>query len=154
MEIINDTELIARIPLSSEMSFEKYRVLVWKNWTIQKRHYITGTIEVILPVVIVIIFSWIKSTFVYDESSLYTYENEFRPIRSCYGIDDYVSKIYYSPNGAWIDGLMSSAFNDSLLELESFDNANALDEYLSAAQPRNVYGIQFDDSLKVWAMNL
>lgn len=131
------------------MSFEKYRVLVWKNWAIQKRHYISGIFEVILPVLIVIVFTWIKSNFSEDESRIYTWNYQFQPLSSCYINDQPLSKICYSPKSAWIEDFLTSTFNETLSELESFDNAQAFDEFLLDEQPRNVLGIVFDDSLKV-----
>lgn len=131
------------------MSFEKYRILVWKNWTIQKRHYISGIFEVILPVLIVIVFTWIKSTFRQDASSIYTSTYPLEPFSSCYTYDERLSKISYSPKSAFLEEFFASAFSDTLLEFESFDNAQALDEFLCTEQPRNVLGIEFDDSLKV-----
>lgn len=137
------------------MSFEKYRILVWKNWTIQKRHYITGIFEVILPVLFVIVFTWIRSTFRQDASSIYGYDVELNNYWRCYLFDEQLSKIAYSPKSAWVEEYMNIAFNDSLLEseleleFESFDSAQTLDDYLKSVQPRNVLGIQFDDSLTV-----
>ncbi len=134
----------------SKMSFEKYRILVWKNWTIQKRQYISGIFEVILPVLIVIAFTWVRSNFRDDDSRLYHYTERLEPYTSCYAYDDLILKIAYSPTSEWVDEYLKGAFNDtSVLEYESFDNAQALDEYLMVEQPRTVLGIEFDDLLKV-----
>lgn len=138
-----------QFPLSSEMSFEKYQVLVWKNYAIQKRHYISGIFEVILPVLIVIVFTWIKSTFSDEESRVVTWNYQFQPLSSCYIYDQTLSKICYSPKSPWIEEFLTAAFNETESELESFDNAQAFDEYLLDERPRNVLGIEFDDSLKV-----
>lgn len=135
------------------MSFEKYRILVWKNWTIQKRHYITGIFEVILPVFFVIVFTCIRSTFRQDASSVYGYDAQLNDYWRCYLFDDPLSKIVYSPKSAWVEEYLNIAFNDFLMELElefeSFDSAQTLDNYLNSVQPRNVLGIEFDDSLIV-----
>lgn len=138
------------------MSFEKYRILVWKNWTIQKRHYISGIFEVILPVLIVIIFTWIKSTIREDDSSFYTSNFYLGPFSSmpCYTYDSQLSKISYSPRSAWVEQFLKSSFHgfdSTLLEFESFDNSEAMDIFLNTEQPRNVVGIEFDDSLQVIA---
>ncbi|KAJ6644467.1 Phospholipid-transporting ATPase ABCA3 [Pseudolycoriella hygida] len=130
------------------MSFEKYRILLWKNWTIQRRHYISAIFEVILPVLIVIVFSVIKSTFVQDATSLYISSNRLNSqLNYCYTYDDSLSKITFSPRSVWIEEFLKSTLSESSVEIESFDNAEAMNEFLVVEQPGNVFGIEFDDSL-------
>lgn len=134
------------------MSLEKYRILVWKNLTIQKRHYISAIFEVIIPVIFVLLFTWLRSNFRYEDEQLYISNNTFGPAPTteyCYSYDEYITKVAYSPTSAWTEQLLTTIFNVSNTEFESFDNALALDDYLVAVQPRNVLGIEFDDSLKV-----
>lgn len=124
---------------------------MWKNWTIQKRRYISGLFEVILPAIFVIIFTWARSLYNQDESSIYSSNFELAPVSSCYTFDQPLGKIAYSPNSAWIDEFLKIAFAEASLEFESFDSARSLDDYLQIQQPRNVVGIEFDDSLIVIA---
>lgn len=139
------------------MSFEKYRILVWKNWAIQKRHYISGIFEVIFPVLFVIVFTWIRSTFRDDASTLSTYNYPLEPFTSCYAYDRPLTKIAYSPKSVWVEEFLTTSLTENsidVLEFESFDSAQTLDHYLVSQQPRNVLGIEFDDSLTVNATNI
>lgn len=45
------------------MSFEKFRVLFWKNWTLQKRRPISGVIQVLFPIVLVVLATWARNSF-------------------------------------------------------------------------------------------
>lgn len=131
------------------MSFEKYLVLVWKNWTIQKRHYISAIIEVILPVLIVILFTWLRSSFRHENEQLYLSNYTFPEFSYCHAWDEQITKIVYSPKSVWTDEFLETVFKDTIDEYESFDNAQTLDGFLEVKQPRNVLGIEFDDSLNV-----
>lgn len=91
--------------------------------------------------------TWIKSESEKSEKRLSggidTMEtSNYRFIPLSYCVQSY-SKINYSPKSAWADKFLASAFDKNLV---SFDNAQALDEFLING---NEPGIEFDDSLKV-----
>lgn len=136
------------------MSLEKYRILLWKNWTIQKRHYKSGIFEVILPVIFIFFFSWIKSTYGPDvESGIYSSVYRFDPLDSCYLTNGLLTKVVYSPTSPWIDEFLRNAIDApsliETLEFESFEDSHRLDEFLNTEKPGTIIGIEFDDSLKV-----
>lgn len=119
---------------------------------IQKRHWKRGLFELIFPVLLVILFTWIKKEFTqgYEASKIDTYESSVFRSRSC------VTKIGYSPASPWIDSFLKSIYigEDVYVELESFANAAELDRFLNPERGPwtsrdRVMGIEFDDSLTV-----
>lgn len=137
------------------MSFEKFRILVWKNWTIQRRHYKGLIFEIFFPVALVILFTFTRKLYSEGEleSVLFVYEENQRPSNSCAIVYDYVpSKIVFSPSSPWIDEFLKSVFkSDETFEIESFQNAAMLDDYLEGTSINSVsvFGIEFEDSLLV-----
>lgn len=45
------------------MSFERFKILLWKNWIISKRNPKAGLFEILLPVALVLLMTWIKTLF-------------------------------------------------------------------------------------------
>lgn len=136
------------------MWFEKYRILLWKNWIIQKRHYKSGIFELVFPVAFVIFFTWNKSQFGKDEASSVThYEYEYQDWRNCLISSGSIATVYYSPQSPWIDGFLGTLFNSrGDIEIHGFDNADALDRMLANSGLTNeeeYIGIEFEDSLRV-----
>ena len=43
------------------MDFAKFRLLMWKNFIIAKRHYIQAAVEIILPIILTIILAKARS---------------------------------------------------------------------------------------------
>lgn len=136
-----------------KMWFEKYRILLWKNWIIQKRHYKSGIFELVFPVAFVIFFTWNKSLLGRDESSSVNhYESEYQDWRYCSIDRGSITAVYYSPQSPWIEGFLGSVFNSrGDIEIRGFDNADALDRMLGDPGLANeeYIGIEFDDSLRV-----
>lgn len=136
----------------TKMSLEKFRILLWKNWTVQKRHYKSGVFEVLFPVILIVIFSFIMFELGKDDdpSSLYIYENSFDNWSSCPVNIRRTEKVFYSPSSPWIDGFLNSEFNgEDEITIEAFENSQSLEDFLNNSPPQGVFGIEFDDSLLV-----
>lgn len=139
------------------MSFEKFRILIWKNWTIKKRHFKSGIFELIFPVLLVILFTWVKKQYTYGSSDLSyisAYEQPLQPTNSCRIMNSYPTKIVMSPASPWLEQFVQSVLNgeerEKRLEFVAYDNAEALDFFLVNKLPEeSVYGIGFEDSLVV-----
>lgn len=138
------------------MSFEKFRILLWKNWTIQKRHWKSGLFELIFPVLLVIVFTWIKKEYTkdFDESSIETSPQQLLPSTGCELHIRAFDKIVFSPKGPWVEAFMESIYGGrEKLELESFENSAELGSFLTPEAGRNrqesLFGIEFDDSMAV-----
>ncbi|CRK94501.1 CLUMA_CG008006, isoform A [Clunio marinus] len=138
------------------MSFEKYRILLWKNWIIQKRHYKSGIFEILFPVLLIILFTWVKYDFTknsyYNESSVRISESSYNDLNRCmYGSFEYA--FAYSPKSPWIEDFFQKTFNDSIKydrlgSITAFENAEALNEFLINSENEELVGIEFEDSLK------
>lgn len=129
------------------MFFEKYRILLWKNWTIQKRHYKSGIFEVIFPVIFVIFFTWNKSQYGKDEISSVEYDESLLSDRMYCSSRDLINNIHYSPRSPWIDNFLRSAFDvDENITIFDYENAQLLDTFLA---DENYFGFEFEDSLLV-----
>jgi ATP-binding cassette, subfamily A (ABC1), member 3 len=137
------------------MSFEKFRILLWKNWIIQKRHWKRGLFELIFPILLVILFTWIKSEYTkdYDESTIASDSMPMIPSSACYVNGKNITKIVFSPTSPWVEEFIDSAYSEQEIELEKFDNSAEMDKYLNSEDVRNkevsLFGIEFDDSLAV-----
>lgn len=54
------------IYLSSErdaMSYEKFKILLWKNWIIQKRNPKAAIFEILFPVLFMLLLAWARTQF-------------------------------------------------------------------------------------------
>ena len=138
------------------MSFEKFRILLWKNWIIQKRHWKKGLFELIFPVLLVILFTWIKREYTKDfrENKLDFYPKQVGNISDCYINGRKVTKIAFSPGSPWVYELIKSAFGgNGDIQFEGFASAADLDHFLTPESGRttdeSLLGIEFDDSLIV-----
>lgn len=138
----------------TRMSFEKFRILLWKNWTIQKRHWKSGIFEVIFPVLLIVLFTWVR-----HESIKFETDNKSTVVSSDYDLSypcmingRNATNIYYSPTSEWLDLFVQRTFNiDGRIEIESFATSQELDEYLNQNRTTEdlMFGLEFQDSLLV-----
>ena len=134
------------------MSFEKFRILIWKNWTIQKRHFKGLIFEIIFPTLLIILFTFVKKLYGQSEESyLEVLEENPESATSCINRSFGSPKIAFSPSSPWIEGILQTVFNGSeTIELQGFTNSEALDSYLRGSTQENfVLGIEFEDLLLV-----
>lgn len=137
------------------MTSEMFKIILWKNWIIQKRKWKSGIFEIIFPVLIVIFFTWEKSnmkfgtddkvgilsvekTNIYDPSVCFMYE---------------VSKtVVISPKSPWIENFVREALKDvSNLQIVSYSDSKSLNTFLESNRSsiEKIYGIEFDDQMSV-----
>lgn len=130
------------------MTLEKFRLLCWKNFTLQKRHPIAGLCEIIFPIIIVLIFTFARSNLNPIPNPQITFAH-FEPndYESC-RMHEGVERVGISPsNNLALEELVKSSVGLSL-KVEFFKNAAELDSFLSI-QNDTVVGIQFDDNIAV-----
>lgn len=60
---VHNQSVFVRAICAIEMSFEKFRILFWKNWTLQRRKPISGLFQIAFPIVIVVLATWGRSAF-------------------------------------------------------------------------------------------
>lgn len=102
------------------MSFDKFRVLTWKNWTLQKRRPIAGAVQILVPIIIIVIFTWARNIFgnlfeVFRE----TYADSFSlgNYTACTSREEDfpLSKIIFAPNEPVYQDLVQDAFGDRFI---------------------------------------
>jgi hypothetical protein len=118
------------------MTFDKLRILLWKNWTLQKRRPIAGLFQIILPVLIKISVYFqasIGNNFnINDEASNYKFE--LRNFSVCL-YENQAMRIFYEPNLPAFDALVEKAFEWSDYEIRGFSN---LDEMMIASMNASI----------------
>lgn len=139
-------------------SFEKFKILIWKNWTIQKRHWKGGIFEILLPFLIVLIFTYVKKNIDFDttEGELYVY-----PIPTDFSAnrDDECPSSYFangahmSPNSSYLTDMVRESLKDiGGLQFHTYRNAAALNEFLGQEfdeRKKPLLAIEFDDNIPV-----
>lgn len=132
------------------MSLEKFKLLCWKNFTLQKRHPIAGFFEIIFPIIIVLIFAFARSNLTPVINPELRFES-FQPnnYKSCLSMEsDRITKIGISPsNNQALEKLIESSIGKGF-SVEFFENAAALDSFL-LTENVTVAGIEFEDKIAV-----
>lgn len=132
------------------MTLEKFKLLCWKNFTLQKRHPIAGLLEILFPIIIVLLFSVARSNVKTDPQQGINF-NAFSPkeYNKCISpTQESIHKVGVSPsdNKALVDLITATVGKG--LEVEFFQNSTELDDFLSNAN-QTVAGIEFDDVYSV-----
>lgn len=104
------------------MSFDKFRVLTWKNWTLQKRRPIAGAVQILFPILVIVLFTWARNAFGNefdlilrtDDAKSYSLAN-FTACTSSRGSDPEkenvpLTKIHFAPDSAAYRELIQDAF--------------------------------------------
>lgn len=132
------------------MTLEKFKLLCWKNFQLQKRHPIAGFFEVIFPIIIVLIFTFARSNVTSQTYQELTFE-KFQPsdYSSCYMLSQKkIARVGISPsNNPALEKLIKSSIGQSFTT-EFFENAAALGVFLDREND-TVAGIEFDDNISV-----
>lgn len=133
------------------MSLEKFWLLCWKNFTLQKRHPIAAIFEILFPVLIVLIFVYARDNLDSEthQELLFT---RFQPTgyTNCRtDTGEQYDTIGISPgsNKAIVD-LVKSSVGRSGIRIELFSTAKDLHDFLNRDNT-TVAGIEFDDNLGV-----
>lgn len=133
------------------MTIEKFKLLCWKNFTLQKRHPIAALFEILFPVLIVGLFTYTRTLIPKSDPQNVIIFNKFEPslFSSCSSSTyDKIHTIGMSPstNKALVDLVTSSLGSE--VEIQLFNDSAALNEYLSN-ENFTVAGIEFDDDTAV-----
>lgn len=133
------------------MSLEKFRLLCWKNFTLQKRHPIAGFFEILFPILIVVIFVYARNNMKTETHNELRF-GEFVPANyeQCTSVSGEGFKtIGVSPNdNTELVKLVESSVGKSGIEIRWFESAQDLNRFLNT-ENKTVAGIEFDDELKV-----
>ncbi|CAO1389036.1 unnamed protein product [Diamesa tonsa] len=127
------------------MNFAKFRLLMWKNFIIAKRHYIQAAIEIILPIILTIILAKARSA-IQPTSYKEFHWNSFAPLpySNCMTNGKYLSSIAIAPeNNSAILGFVKDAF-PTFQNITVLKDSDALETFLFN-QSEFIAGIDFGD---------
>ncbi|XP_058837014.1 phospholipid-transporting ATPase ABCA3-like isoform X2 [Topomyia yanbarensis] len=133
-------------------SWDKFCLLLWKNWTIQKRHYIQTIFEILIPALCCSMLILVRGLV---DPELVVEPTIFRPMEA----DTFsmilqnppiIPKIAYSPKNAILDSLIKDAYENHLRSTttfthEGYPDARSLESLL--VQQNYYVGVEFDDAL-------
>lgn len=138
------------------MSLEKFKLLCWKNFTLQKRHPIAGLFEILFPILIVLLFTFARNNVDRENYSEIIF-NEFAPndYNYCSFSSDSIREVGFSPstNPALVN-LVNSTEIFNKWKVRFFENAATLNDWLHN-ENATVAGVEFEESMAVSSsMNL
>lgn len=114
------------------MSFEKLRILVWKNWTLQRRRPIAGCFQILFPIAVVVAIVWGRNAIGNQIGAFEgTQEEEYslRNFSACTVNDDRpLRKIFFTPDDTHYETLIRNSFNWSDFTYEGFENETSLNK--------------------------
>ncbi|XP_058837017.1 phospholipid-transporting ATPase ABCA3-like [Topomyia yanbarensis] len=131
--------------------WDKFLLLLWKNWIIQKRHYWQTLLEIVIPVLccsIVLLVRGLADPSPVEKSTIF---NPLSVDRFRMSFDSPVESVLaYSPQNPLLDALVAEAADSLNLSWQNvtykgFANARALESAL--IDENMLVGIEFDDSL-------
>lgn len=147
----SDVDSFAILILSrADMSLEKFKLLCWKNFTLQKRHPIAGLFEILFPVLIVLLFTFARNNVDRQTHHEMTF-TEFKPIdySSCKTwSNDKFKTVGISPRSGPLLKLIDDTDMSKVWNVETFESASDLSDWLHNEND-TVAGIEFDEATAV-----
>ncbi|XP_058053877.1 phospholipid-transporting ATPase ABCA3-like [Anopheles bellator] len=134
-------------------SWQKFVLLLWKNWTIQKRHYVQTAFEIVIPVLacsLLILVRGLVTPTVYSQPTSFASLNveSLAMIREMVTNDPIGLKIVYSPRNdvfAAVVGRAARMLGTDVLK-EGFSTAEAMHKTL--VTHNYLAGVEFGDELR------
>lgn len=134
-------------------SWDKFQLLLWKNWTIQKRHYIQTIFEILIPVLCCSMLILVRGLV---DPEIIDHPTVFSPLQANYLVipeittPPVIPKIAYSPKNEVLEALLQDAIDNHLrthneLAIEGYPSSRDLEGLL--IQQNYFVGVEFDDSL-------
>lgn len=62
------------------MSFDKFKIILWKNWCVQKRNPKVAMFEILFPVILIVLMMWARSLFNFTEGSFANFATASLPL--------------------------------------------------------------------------
>uniref|UniRef100_A0A182IUJ1 ABC transporter domain-containing protein n=1 Tax=Anopheles atroparvus TaxID=41427 RepID=A0A182IUJ1_ANOAO len=137
-------------------SWDKFVLLLWKNWIIQKRHYVQTLFEILIPAiacVVLIVVRGLVDADVYDEPTTW-HPLETDTIRHMLpelnpNITPPITfMLAYSPQSPLTERIMRSAVEQiqEPIDLTGFDNAQRMEDFFRLNY--SLAGVEFPDSYR------
>ena len=108
------------------MSFAKLRILLWKNWILQRRRPFSGILQIVFPILIVVVTAWMKNSL---QNNYNFYGNRFEGEFSLANFsicNRTLERVLYYPTNEAYDKLIQDSFNNIEVELRGFNTSSDL----------------------------
>lgn len=151
--------------------WDKFKLLMWKNWLLQWRHKIQTIFEILIPVLFSALLVLIRSLvtpdifperFVYPPLGLRSFLDMFKlpEVRDAIKIMKFVktranltpaNTIFYSPENPVLNTMMLMVSNVTRFSLSSFNNSTNLE--IAMVRDNPFVGVEFPDEYAVSISN-
>ncbi|XP_040176029.1 ATP-binding cassette sub-family A member 3-like [Anopheles arabiensis] len=143
-------------------NWEKFVLLLWKNWILQKRHYIQTLFEILIPVlccsILLLVRGLVDPEFIDSNSVFKPLETDrLTHLEKLAEAKNFEFKIAYSPRNDLLEAVVQEAVralnaNDpkARLTYASFADAREMESVL--AESSFLAGVEFDDSWASWTV--
>ncbi|XP_062542040.1 phospholipid-transporting ATPase ABCA3-like [Armigeres subalbatus] len=134
-------------------SWDKFQLLLWKNWTIQKRHYFQTIFEVLIPVLccsMLILVRGLVDPEMVEQPTVFEPLSANSLLMQELVTPPIIQTIAYSPKNDVLEALLEDALENHLrtlssLSIEGYASAGDLQGLL--IQQNYFVGVEFDDTL-------
>ncbi|XP_053679934.1 phospholipid-transporting ATPase ABCA3-like [Anopheles nili] len=135
-------------------SWDKFILLLWKNWIIQKRHYVQTLFEILIPAIacaVLIVVRGLVDADVYDEPTTWN-PLEINTIRHMLPENNpnitppITFMLAYSPQSPLTDRIMQRAVEHILepIDIAGFENAQRMEDFFRLNY--SLAGVEFPES--------
>uniref|UniRef100_A0A8D8MPF5 ATP-binding cassette sub-family A member 3 n=2 Tax=Culex pipiens TaxID=7175 RepID=A0A8D8MPF5_CULPI len=133
-------------------SWDKFVLLLWKNWIIQKRHYIQTFFEIVVPVlccsILLLLRGLVDPGFV-EKSTVFNPLSTDLPAGARIPAD-VLREVAFSPQNPLLERIVGRAAESLNVTYRGMPNARSLES--SLMDNDTLVGVEFDDSLASAAM--
>ncbi|CAG9810455.1 unnamed protein product [Chironomus riparius] len=133
------------------MWLQKFKLLLWKNWILVKRHPIAVTFEFIFPIAVIVFFTWVKNEIPERTTPLDLGEEFSMNPSECRITYQNIHQFGYSPNSSYYQKLMHEVymqFNSTLSDIKDTDYM--FDDREKFNQTLKFVGHDNKENLKIW----
>uniref|UniRef100_A0A1I8Q220 ABC transporter domain-containing protein n=1 Tax=Stomoxys calcitrans TaxID=35570 RepID=A0A1I8Q220_STOCA len=132
-------------------SWEKFKLLTWKNWLLQWHHKIQFAIEIFVPVIFSLLMVLVRALVVAEEKPITEYQPQtlenINLFRYQMSIMEFVKPVkynlLYSPNNPFIRNIACEAAQK--LDLQCIEKNDAAALEFAMISDNHLVGVQFDD---------
>ncbi|XP_065208826.1 phospholipid-transporting ATPase ABCA1-like isoform X2 [Planococcus citri] len=131
------------------MNFEKFKLLMWKNYHLRRHHWLVTLIEFALPILIAYAMMSMTREFTKSFNTAQQPENIHSPISyskktSSIGLNTLGVELYYAPSVPVIDQFMKQ-MEDDVQSMKGLANEAELETTMRDKSRWDVFGIFFQD---------
>ncbi|KAL7011779.1 hypothetical protein ACKWTF_014449 [Chironomus riparius] len=127
------------------MWMRKFKLLMWKNWILIKRHPISATIELLFSILVIVIFTIVKNEVPKEEVPTFLSQELKLSQSPCIYGSKHISAFGYAPSNEFNDRLMNSVSKNFEKKFVGFKDEDELSNWIKK-QAELVAGVIFETS--------